>query len=53
MGTFSDDTVILSVNIDPAIATFTLQNQLNQIQEWTKIWKIRLMKLSLRKQILA
>jgi histone H2A len=40
MGTFVDDTVILSVNIDPAIATFTLQNHLNQIQEWTNIWKI-------------
>jgi hypothetical protein len=30
------------VNIDPAIATFTLQNHLNQIQEWTKIWKIKI-----------
>jgi hypothetical protein len=49
MGTFAGDTVILSVNIDPAVATFTLQNHLNQIQEWTKIWKLRLMKLSLRK----
>jgi hypothetical protein len=42
MGTYSDDTVILSVNIDPAIATFTLQNHLNQIQEWTNIWKIKI-----------
>jgi histone H2A len=42
MGTFADDTVILSVNIDPAIATFTLQNHLNHIQEWTKIWKIKI-----------
>jgi hypothetical protein len=42
MGTFADDTVILSVNIDPAIATFTLQNHLNQMQEWTKIWKIKI-----------
>jgi hypothetical protein len=42
MGTFADDTVILSVNIDPTIATFTLQNHLNQIQEWTKIWKIKI-----------
>jgi hypothetical protein len=42
MGTFADDTVILSVNIDPAIATFTLQNHSNQIQEWTKIWKIKI-----------
>jgi hypothetical protein len=42
MGTFADDTVILSVNIDPAIATFILQNHLNQIQEWTKIWKIKI-----------
>jgi hypothetical protein len=41
MGTFSEDTVILSVNIGPAIATFALQNHLNQIQEWTKMWKIK------------
>jgi hypothetical protein len=41
-GTFADDTVILSVNIDPAIAAFTLQNHLNQIQEWTNIWKIKI-----------
>jgi hypothetical protein len=39
MGTFADDTVILSVNIGPAISTFTLQNHLNQIQESTNIWK--------------
>jgi hypothetical protein len=26
MGTFADDSGIVSVNIDPAIATFTLQN---------------------------
>jgi hypothetical protein len=40
LGTFVDDTVILSVNIDPALATITLQNHLNQIKEWTNIWKI-------------
>jgi hypothetical protein len=33
--------VSLSANKDPAIATFTLQNHLNQIQEWTNIWKIK------------
>jgi hypothetical protein len=42
MGTFADDTVIISVNMDPAIVTFTLQNHLNQIQEWTKIWNIKI-----------
>jgi hypothetical protein len=42
MGTFPHNNVILSVNIHPAIATFTLQNQLNQIQEWNKIWKIKI-----------
>jgi hypothetical protein len=42
MGTFADDAVILSVNIDPAIATFTLQIHLNQIQEWSNIWKIKI-----------
>jgi hypothetical protein len=42
MGIFADDTMILSVNTDPAIATFTLQNHLNQVQDWTKIWKIKI-----------
>jgi hypothetical protein len=37
MGTFADNTVILSINIDPAIATFTFQNHLNQIQERIKL----------------
>jgi hypothetical protein len=32
----------LSANKDPAIATFTLQNHLNQIQEWSNIWKIKI-----------
>jgi hypothetical protein len=41
MGTFVDDTVSLSANIDPARATLTLQNHLNQIQEWTKILMIK------------
>jgi hypothetical protein len=42
MGTFADDTVIFSVNIDPAIATFTLQNHLNQMQGWTEARKIKI-----------
>jgi hypothetical protein len=42
MGTFADDTMIFSANKDPAIATFTLQNHLNQIQEWTNMWKIKI-----------
>jgi hypothetical protein len=42
MGIFGDDTVILSANKGPAIATFTLQNHLNQIQEWPNIWKIKI-----------
>jgi hypothetical protein len=41
-GHIVDDTVILSINIDPAIATFILQKHLNHIQEWTKIWKIKI-----------
>jgi hypothetical protein len=41
-GTFADDTVILSASTDPAIATSTLQQHLNQLQEWTKKWKIRI-----------
>jgi hypothetical protein len=42
MGTFADDTVTLSANKDPAIATFTLQNHLNRLQVWTNIWKIKI-----------
>jgi hypothetical protein len=42
IGTFADDTVILSVDIDPATTTFTLQNYLNQTQVWTNIWKIKI-----------
>jgi hypothetical protein len=42
MGTFADDTVILSANTDHAIATLTLQNHLNQIQVWTNTWKIKI-----------
>jgi hypothetical protein len=42
MGTFGDVIVILSANKDPAIATLTLQNNLNQIQEWANIWKINI-----------
>jgi hypothetical protein len=42
IGTFTDDTVILSAYKHPAIATFALQNHLNQIQEWTNIWKIKI-----------
>jgi hypothetical protein len=53
MGTFADDTVILSVNIDPATATFTLQNHLNQIQGWTKIWKIKINEAKSTQVILA
>jgi hypothetical protein len=34
--------LILSVNIDPVIATFTLQNHLNQMQQLTKIWKLKI-----------
>ncbi|PNF30198.1 hypothetical protein B7P43_G08422 [Cryptotermes secundus] len=42
MGTFADDTVFLLANTDPAKVTFTLQNHLNQIQEWTNTWKIKI-----------
>jgi hypothetical protein len=34
--------ISFSANKDPAIATFTLQNHLNQIREWTNIWKIKI-----------
>jgi hypothetical protein len=41
-GTFADDTVILTSNVNPAAATNTLQTHLNQIQTWTQKWKIKI-----------
>jgi hypothetical protein len=42
LGTFVDDTVIPSVNIDPALATITLQDHLNEIKERTNISKTKM-----------
>jgi hypothetical protein len=42
MGTFADDIGILSTSTDPALAALNLQNHLNDIQEWTNTWKIKI-----------
>lgn len=38
--TFADDTAIMSVNKDPAVASSLLQQSLNAIQIWMKSWRI-------------
>lgn len=39
--TFADDTAILSVHKDPDTASRTLQNELMNIENWLKRWKIK------------
>jgi hypothetical protein len=41
-GTFTDDTVILTIHADPAQATRNLKHHLNLIQEWIHKWKIKI-----------
>lgn len=41
-GTFADDTVILTSNVNPIEASNTLQTHLNRIQAWTQKWKIKI-----------
>jgi len=41
IGTFADDTVILSRHYDPQIATDRLQEHLNLIQKWLQDWRIK------------
>ena len=41
IATFADDTAILVSHVNPKIASDILQNQLSLIQEWFKLWKIK------------
>jgi hypothetical protein len=40
--TYADDTVILSCNEDPIIASRELQNHMNDVFDWCTRWKIKL-----------
>lgn len=42
MATFANDTAILTVGDSNVEATGKLQAAVNRIQQWTKIWKIKL-----------
>lgn len=39
--TFADDTAIISSNHDPVVASFQLQQNIDEIQDWLQRWKIR------------
>lgn len=39
--TYADDTALLSSHQDPNMASILLQTNLNKIQRWLKIWRIR------------
>jgi hypothetical protein len=41
VATFADDTAILSVHDDPALASANLQLSLNSITDWFKTWRIK------------
>jgi hypothetical protein len=42
LGTFADDTDILSVNEDPRRAASDLEHHLNTLQNWFEKWRIRI-----------
>jgi hypothetical protein len=41
IATFADDTGLLAVHRDPAVASLRLQNHLNLLHNWFAMWKIR------------
>lgn len=41
IATFADDTVILSTNEDPVIASMHLQTHLNKIHDWFQAWRMK------------
>lgn len=41
-GTIADDTAILTTHEDTVIASSDLQNQLFQLEEWQRMWKIKI-----------
>jgi hypothetical protein len=42
IATFADDTAILTNDVDSNIVSLNLQNYLNVIERWCKIWKVKL-----------
>jgi len=44
IGTFADDTVIMSRHYDPQIAAARVQEHLNLIQTWLQDWRIKVNK---------
>lgn len=41
MSTFADDTAILASHPDPTVASYLLQNALDNLQEWLQKWRIK------------
>jgi hypothetical protein len=41
IATFADDTGLLAVHRDPAVASLRLQNHLTLLHNWFAMWKIR------------
>lgn len=41
IATYADDTAIMCVNPNPAIASANLQKHIFEIEEWLKIWRIK------------
>lgn len=41
IGTFADDTAVLSVHKNPTVARNTLQNSINNISTWLNDWRIK------------
>jgi hypothetical protein len=42
IATFADDTALLAIDSDPALATQILQQHLDLLQEWLDKWKIKI-----------
>jgi hypothetical protein len=42
IATFADDTVLLAIDSDPALASQKLQQHLDLLQEWFDKWKIKI-----------
>jgi hypothetical protein len=42
IATFADDTAILATHEDPTTASIKLQATINKINDWAKIWRIKM-----------
>jgi hypothetical protein len=42
IATFADDTALLAIDSDPALASQKLQQHLDLLQEWFDKWKIKI-----------